>query len=122
MVAAVVAVCIIVVAVVAVYFLLQMPSFTISVSPSTLTVPRGGSENITFSYDPEVPFDLSMSIVPQGIELPPNVQIGEFVDPPFTFRVIVPENVAPGTYEVTVEATDMNTGAKATTAFTLVVT
>lgn len=98
------------------------PSFTISVSPSTLTIARGGSDNITFSYDPKVPSNLSMGIVPQGIELPPGSEIGEWVNPPFTFRVIVPENIEPGTYEVNVEATDMDTGAKATTTFTLIVT
>lgn len=113
----------VIVAAAAVYFLvLRRPSFTISVSPSTLTIARGGSDNITFSYDPKVPSNLSMSISPQGMVLPQGTQIGEWVGPPFTFRVIVSENVAPGTYEVRVEGTDMDTGAMATTTFTLIVT
>ena len=116
--AAVVAMCI-AVAAVAACFLLQKPPFTISVSPSTVTIPRGESENLTISYDPKVPSNLSMST---GISGPgTGVQSGGWISPPFTFSVVASENAALGTYTVTLEVTDMDTGANATITFTVIV-
>lgn len=50
------------------------------------------------------------------------VQFGEWISAPFTFPVVVSENATLGTYTVTLEATDMDTGAKATATFTVNVT
>ena len=110
----------VVVIAVATYFLLQKPSFTISASPSTITIPRGGTENITLSYDPKVPSHLGTS---SGVSGPGSgVQLGEWISAPFTFPVVVSENAVLGTYTVTLEATDRDTGAKATTTITVIVT
>lgn len=107
-------------AAVAAYFLLQKPSFTVSVSPSSLTIPRGGTENVTISYTPRVPYNLSNSSSISGPGF--GVQLGEWISAPFVFSVVVSENAATGTYTVTLEATDMDIGAKATTTFTVIVT
>lgn len=117
----IVVIVIVIIVVAAAYFLLSRgPSFAISVSPSTVTISRGGTENITLSYNPKPPSNLSMSNNVTGPG--PGVQFGEWIDPPFTFPVVVSENAAPGTYTVTLEATDVDTGAKATTTFTVNVT
>jgi len=102
------------------YFLLQKPSFTISTSPSTLNIARGGTETITINYDPNPPFNMGMNSSVSGPGS--GVQFGNWINPPFTFQVVVSENAALGTYTMTLEATDMDTGAKATTTFTVIVT
>jgi hypothetical protein len=112
-----VAVACVIVVVAAVLLALRGPSFSISVSPGTLTIPRGGSENVTISYSPEVPQNLSTNFETGSawINVSPT-------DPPFTFTVNVSSNAITGEYTVTVEAIDGNTGARATATFRVVVT
>lgn len=104
----------------AAYFLLtQGPSFTISANPSTLTLQRGGSDNVTLSYNPDVPSNLGMNSSVSGPG--PGVQVDGIIDSPFTISVSVSENAALGTYTITLEATDGDTGAVATATVTLTV-
>jgi len=94
------------------------PSFTISVSPNPLTVHRGSSENITVSYSPNVPSNLNMGSSTGSSE----IQVVTVMPPsPFTFTVNVSENAVPDNYIVTMQATDVDTGASTTTTFTVVV-
>jgi len=95
----------------------QGGQFSISVSPSSVTIPRGESGNVTVSYSPGVPFNLGMSSS-SGYD---KIQLN-FSAPPFTYTVVVSGDAVPGSYTVTLEATDTDTGAEATTTFTVVVT
>jgi hypothetical protein len=115
LVAAVVVVCVVLVAAAA-YFALRGPSFSISVSPNILTIPRGENENVTISYAPRVPYNLStgFSAGAAGINVSATA-------PPYTFTITVSSDAIPGQYTVTVEAVDQNTGERATTTFTVVV-
>jgi len=109
-----------VVAVAVTYFLVpRAPAFTISASPSTITISKGGIENITLSYHPNVPSNLSVSSSVSGSGS--GVQFGGWINEPFTFQVVASENALSGTYTITLEAIDVDTGVKATTTLTVIV-
>jgi len=99
------------------------PSFTISVSPKALSVPHGGSENLTIIIQPQVPSRLGYEV--EG--LPAGVQYsgGPILAPPFRTFVLtftVAENVQAGSYPATVVCENMDSGLRASDNFTLIVT
>ena len=126
-------VCIVVAVVAASFLLLRnpseggVPSFAISVSPKSLSLARGGSENLTINFQPaQLPSNLGHEV--QG--LPAGVQYsgtpGSFTppSPPTTFVLTfsAADNAATGSYLVTVVCADIDRSLTSSDNFTLTVT
>lgn len=94
--------------------------FTVSASPDNFTISRGENQTVTLSYSPQVPSHLGTSTSISGPS--PSIQLGGWIEAPFTFPVVVPADAALGTHTVTLVSTDQNTGETATTTITVNVT
>jgi hypothetical protein len=106
------------------------PSFTISVSPKSLSVARGGSGTLTITvFPPEYGSSIGagMTIVggPQGVRvLTENASVGPVGPNSFSYTFGVVDNAPPGTYTVTltVETRVPSPWLTASDNFTLTVT
>lgn len=100
-----------------------MPSFAISVSPKSLSVPHGGSENPTIIIQPQVPSRLGYEV--GGFPAEVQYSGGPILAPPFRTFVLtftVAENVQAGSYPATVVCENVDSGLRASDNFTLIVT
>ena len=103
------------------------PGFTISVSPSTLTIPRGGSDNLTITFQgTQLPENLGVVVygLPQWVQY--TGAPGPFAppQPPTTFILTftVADNVTIGSYPAGVVCEDMSSTLTGSDNFTLVIT
>jgi len=94
------------------------PPFGISVSPSTLTAPRGGSGNLTINFQAQVPSRLGYEVegLPQGVQY--SGAPGSSTTFVLTFTVA--EDAMVGSYSATVVCTDMDRDLSSSDNFTLV--
>lgn len=109
---------------VATYAPVPRPSFALSLSPSSLTVQRGGQGQTALTLTPQNGFtgtvDLSLMGAPSGVSLSPtSLQVTGTAPVNQTLTLTVAPSVAPGTYTLQVKATSGSLGAQA--ALTLVV-
>jgi len=103
------------------------PSFTISVSPKSLSISRGSSENLTITFQPaQVPSRLGYEVhgLPEGVQY--SGAPGSFTppSPPTTFVLTftVADNAPTGNYSVTVICEDMDRNLTSSDNFALLIT
>lgn len=99
----------------------EKPTFEISASPSVISIPRGGSDNVVITFDPpEIPRNLGtgFSGLPEEVECP-----DRWPQPPasYWFTLSVSENAEPDNYEVAITAENMESGFEAFAPFTLII-
>jgi hypothetical protein len=99
------------------------PPWSVSVSPTSTTVPQGGSATATVSVTGPSMVYLDTGVLPTGVTVSFSPTSG---NPEFTstMSIIVGSTTTPGTYSITIQAHAGVGGGevKATTTFTLIVT
>lgn len=103
----------------------QQPSFTATASPNPVSVPIGGSSNVTVTTNPDPGFNervvnYSFSGFPNFIGTGSAQQTGAPTYPPLTFVFSVASGATPGTYSGLLNAA-LATGATKTFPFAVVV-